>query len=394
MQRIGDSTTTANGAKEFTQGQPGSGVDATIITVAWLNAIQRELVNVLVGAGLTVLPDDDSQLFKAIQALLVASSTWAKLSGKPSTIAGFGITDAFTKAETNSAIQQKIAGLVDSSPAALDTLNELAAALGNDPNFATTMTNALAGKASRATTLAGYGITDAIKLGAYGLGDALALPGGTDLNTIIQPGIYFYGAGDNPVNVPMAGACYLEVVGRYSYPHQVFRRLYQNRFFTRAAKVTNPTAAPADWEAWVEDAHTGNLSQLLRTTDAVATETLLGVIRGATQNEVDAGLLGGLAVTPLTLKKHSSIGVGQTWQDLTASRSGGTTYTNTTGRPIFVVINTPSNTAITATVGGVTIYGSYTPSSGQPRGSLGFIVPPGGTYSSTASSGFSWLELR
>jgi hypothetical protein len=36
--------------------------------------------------------------------------------------------------------------IVDGSPGALDTLNELAAALGDDPNFATTMTNALAGK--------------------------------------------------------------------------------------------------------------------------------------------------------------------------------------------------------------------------------------------------------
>lgn len=40
----------------------------------------------------------------------------------------------------------QIAALVDSSPAALDTLNELAAALGDDPNFATTVTNALAAK--------------------------------------------------------------------------------------------------------------------------------------------------------------------------------------------------------------------------------------------------------
>ncbi|EPD1225111.1 phage tail protein, partial [Escherichia coli] len=39
-----------------------------------------------------------------------------------------------------------LAALVGSSPEALDTLNELAAALGNDPNFATTVTKALAGK--------------------------------------------------------------------------------------------------------------------------------------------------------------------------------------------------------------------------------------------------------
>lgn len=45
-------------------------------------------------------------------------------------------------------VAAQIAALVASSPAALDTLNELAAALGNDANFATTMTTALAGKAA------------------------------------------------------------------------------------------------------------------------------------------------------------------------------------------------------------------------------------------------------
>ena len=161
MQRVGDSTTTANGAKEFTKGQPGSGVDATVITVEWLNAIQRELVNLVIGGGLAVTPGDDSQVLKAIQALQLASFTWAKLGGKPTTVAGFGITDAFTKTETSTAIQKAVSDLVASSPEALDTLKELAGALGNDPNFATTMTNALAGKAAKATTLAGYGITDA-----------------------------------------------------------------------------------------------------------------------------------------------------------------------------------------------------------------------------------------
>jgi hypothetical protein len=46
-------------------------------------------------------------------------------------------------------VQAALAALVNSSPAALDTLNELAAALGNDPNFATTIANALAGKVNR-----------------------------------------------------------------------------------------------------------------------------------------------------------------------------------------------------------------------------------------------------
>jgi hypothetical protein len=53
-----------------------------------------------------------------------------------------------TQIATAAFVQAAIAALVASSPAALDTLNELAAALGNDANFAATMTTALAGKAA------------------------------------------------------------------------------------------------------------------------------------------------------------------------------------------------------------------------------------------------------
>ena len=49
---------------------------------------------------------------------------------------------------TESYVTTAISNLVDSAPTTLDTLNELAAALGDDPNFATTVTNSLAAKAS------------------------------------------------------------------------------------------------------------------------------------------------------------------------------------------------------------------------------------------------------
>ena len=52
---------------------------------------------------------------------------------------------------TQSAIDTSIANLVDSAPATLDTLNELAAALGDDANFSTTVTNSLATKAPLAS---------------------------------------------------------------------------------------------------------------------------------------------------------------------------------------------------------------------------------------------------
>src|SRR5210317_869390 len=52
---------------------------------------------------------------------------------------------------TESYVGTQIANLVDSSPSALNTLNELAAALGDDANFSTTVTNSIALKAPLAS---------------------------------------------------------------------------------------------------------------------------------------------------------------------------------------------------------------------------------------------------
>ncbi|HFG6725716.1 TPA: phage tail protein [Salmonella enterica] len=73
-------------------------------------------------------------------------------------------------------VASSIAAMVDSAPAALDTLNELAAALGNDPNFATTMLNALGGKQPLDNTLTNLSGKDVAGLLAYfGLGETINL---------------------------------------------------------------------------------------------------------------------------------------------------------------------------------------------------------------------------
>ena len=87
-------------------------------------------------------------------------------------------SDNTTKIATTAFVSTAISNLIDSAPGALNTLNELAAALGDDENFSTTITNSIATKAntsslstvatsgnfsdlsSTPTTLAGYGITD------------------------------------------------------------------------------------------------------------------------------------------------------------------------------------------------------------------------------------------
>ncbi|EJQ0111242.1 phage tail protein [Escherichia coli] len=132
-----------------------------------------------------------------------------------------------TQIATTAFVKSAIAGMVGSAPAALDTLNELAAALGNDPNFATTMLNALAGKQPLDNTLTNLSGKDVAGLLTYlGLGEAAKRDVGTGENqipdmsawkrnpssnrwrklpdgTIIQMGISASGPLGSPVNITL-----------------------------------------------------------------------------------------------------------------------------------------------------------------------------------------------
>ncbi|MFA2255331.1 phage tail protein, partial [Escherichia coli] len=90
-----------------------------------------------------------------------------------------------TQIATTAFVKSAIAAMVGSAPAALDTLNELAAALGNDPNFSTTVLNALAGKQPLDNTLTNLSGKDVAGLLAYlGLGEAAKRNVGTGENQI------------------------------------------------------------------------------------------------------------------------------------------------------------------------------------------------------------------
>lgn len=88
-------------------------------------------------------------------------------------------TENSTQLATTAFVKTALAALVASSPDALDTLNELAVALGNDANFAATMNAALAGKQPKDSTLTNLSGKDVAALLTYlGLGDGSALPVG------------------------------------------------------------------------------------------------------------------------------------------------------------------------------------------------------------------------
>lgn len=101
---------------------------------------------------------------------------------------------------------------------------------------------------------------------------------------------------------------------------------------------------------------------------------------------------GGNALTAM-----SSLGYGQTWQNVTGSRAVATTYYNTTGKPISALVTLTNSAGYIPTfaVAGTTILSATM--AGITKNTYGFVIPPGASYTLTVSgtgSIDSWLELR
>lgn len=104
------------------------------------------------------------------------------------------------------------------------------------------------------------------------------------------------------------------------------------------------------------------------------------------------------ATLPVATGELSMLGgTGQTWQTFSvgSTRVNGTTYTNSTGKPIQVMIlGNPANAsnACSVVVGGVTVATANNGNTGGVSAPIAAIVPPGLTYSATGAT--AWTELR
>ena len=123
--------------------------------------------------------------------------------------------------------------------------------------------------------------------------------------------------------------------------------------------------------------------------DGTVTGLVAGGLPDATVTQADLATI----VTPL--------GVGQTWQDVktTPGRVTGSTYTNTSGRPIVihaVMSNASGGTGyMTVVVGGVTLNSPSTVTGGYAQ--LQAVVPEGSTYLVPTIASWTliqWVELR
>ena len=129
------------------------------------------------------------------------------------------------------------------------------------------------------------------------------------------------------------------------------------------------------------------------------------VISGDASGQVTLAAPAVAGTTTLTLQSTTGtvalqgdvIGLGQTWQTFSvgSTRVNGTTYTNTTGKPIqILILGNPISAAnpCNITVSGTVISSANNGNSGGVNAPSAPIVPPGATYSATGAT--SWSELR
>lgn len=168
----------------------------------------------------------------------------------------------------------------------------------------------------------------------------------------------------------------------FAYPKNVTVKYTDGN--TYVSLVDNNTSLPTDTDNWInfEDFGSLNINSLPDKPTPINTDNLALQETG--------GLLKKLSFANLMAWiKSFSFGWGQTWQDVTASRSSGVTYTNNTNKPIefncSFNVGVGASWSFTTTVDGIL-------SGGGAYGSI--TIPVGSTYSYTSSGGVSNIKIR
>lgn len=234
------------------------------------------------------------------------------------------------------------------------------------------------GLGTAATKNVGTAADNVMQVGAGGVIEALTSPN-SDANELQKSskilGLNLLYDGLNPSNAGSpAPSSFLTVGGLFTsglyYGGMLQFLRGSNRVFYRSMSESIPNA-------WVEFLHTGNILQ----TTGSATDFPMS------QKAVTDKLLG----------------VGQSWADVTSQRVSGTTYTNSTGKPICISVVVSAATAGSAVafqvfvntmlVGHQVVLGG---TSTVAFSSSSIIVPNGSTYRLSMAQGTisSWTELR
>lgn len=190
-----------------------------------------------------------------------------------------------------------------------------------------------------------------------------------------------------------------------------------NRLYQAKADNTSkqPSLSQNEWQVWasVSDIDVDANGNIIKTAKAGgaftlkvddASTTVKGVVRAATATEVANKSNVNAYVTPpntALIAQSTDIGVGQSWQNMTASRSSGQTYRNNTGKPIhiFIAVKDGVGGGLRLVIGGVTIFNFTYDLPAWVFYPVSVIIPDNTDYSFTwagnsPSDLLTWSELR
>lgn len=298
-----------------------------------------------------------NDLHARLLAGITNAPTWSEVDKAP------------TAAQVAARIAQAISDLLDGAPGALDTLNELAAALGDDANFASTVTTALAARYLKTEI-------DAFFEGESGGKKQVSWNRLTDVPSIEGQRRAHAGGTADAISATFTPTVTTLADGMTVYVRAAAANTIPGVVFQADGTTAKPVVKGADKALEIGDiAGAGHWLELQF--DSTLDKWVM-------QNPAN-GII-------------AQLGVGQTWQNVTASRAFNTNYTNNTGRTIEVSVICTSEAGVRTLeplVDGVSLGQSYDSSSG--RITRTFIVPKGATYRvnlSGPSTLHYWVELR
>lgn len=429
MQRITTSTKAADlfgaGKDGFKNGDLENGILPTDFNAAWCNLVQEELANIVEGAGLVLSGASYTQVRQAVKRLFGGNVTTVNFAASPFAVtpdhAGLILVDATAG---NVVIDLPAVNVI---AAKLDYRFVRADATANTVTGNCDGTDAFVGGATT-FTLTGQGdfksiAGDADELWAITAANAgeapkqiqpiLASVAGSDLTLTLSPTKLDFRATpltSGTINARTIAAAISLVVPSGATLGTI------NATAARLVLLAIDNGGTVEL-AVVNLAGGVNLDEttLISTTALSAASDSANVVYSTTARAslpfrvvgfVDStqAAAGTWATDPSTkqgaggqaLAALSSLGYGQTWQDVIGSRSSGVTYYNTTGKPITVMISVANGAAgsLQAAVNGLTLAISNH-ASGSAYTSITFIVPPGAAYVGTASYPILiWTELR
>ena len=278
-------------------------------------------------------------------------------AGTTATITNLSTPVASGDAASKGYVDTQVANLVDSAPGTLDTLNELAAALGDDPNFSTTITASIATK----LPLAGGTMTGAIAMGTNkitGLGDPTANQDAATKNYVDTNALLLSG-GTMTGDINMGGSTQLTNLPSPTLGGQAANKTYVDSILGSATAASASAAAAA---SSATNAATSETNAANSATAAASSATSAA----ASYDDFDDRYLGAKATAPATDNDGDALIIGALYFNTTTaimyvySSSGwvaaGSSVNGTSDRVTYTATGGQTTFAATYDVGYVDTY--------------------------------------